>query len=111
MPRCPEPDRRPIGDLLTAATVALTVDPDAGDSAAEMAAEMAALWRGFCVAGAAGELLGICADPDTYPALWRNAQPVLAAARRCPRCGPARRCRAVAGSWSGRSWAAPAATS
>src|SRR4051812_813667 len=80
MPRCPSrtADRSVI--CSPSATVALTVEPDAGGTAAEMEVVMEALWRGFCVASAARELRGIRADPDTYPPLWRNAQPVLEAA-------------------------------
>jgi hypothetical protein len=67
-----EPERQPIKDLLAEATDVLrTVD------VTDTAAVLTAAWRGFCVAGAAGAVLSYCADPQTYPALWTNAEPVL----------------------------------
>lgn len=70
-------DRRPIGELLDEVEQDLQeLDP------ADTVVALRAVWRAFCVVGAAGELLSICADPDTYGPLWVNAEPVLAAAVR-----------------------------
>jgi hypothetical protein len=38
-----------------------------------------AAWRGFCVAGATGQVLAHCANED-YRVVWENAQPVLGSA-------------------------------
>jgi hypothetical protein len=67
-----EPEHRPINDLLAEATDVLRA-VDVTDTAAVLTAA----WHGFCVAGAAGAVLSYCADPQTYPALWTNAEPVL----------------------------------
>lgn len=78
-----EPDRPPIGDLLDEATERLrAVD------VADTAAALHAAWHGFCVAGAAGQLLAVRADPEEYPPLWQNARPVLATAIGALRTAP-----------------------
>jgi hypothetical protein len=78
-----EHERRPAGDLLREATEQLhAADP------ADTAAVLRAAWQGFCVAGAAGQLLALCADPEEYPPLWRNARPVLEAAIGALRAAP-----------------------
>lgn len=67
--------RRPIEDLLREATDDLfTVD------VADTPVALAKAWRGFCVTGAAGQLLAATAESEDYPVLWENAQPVLYAA-------------------------------
>jgi hypothetical protein len=78
-----EPGRLPIGDLLKGAAGRLRA-VDAADTAAVLLAS----WQGFCVAGAAGQVLAICADPEEYPPLWENARPVLAAALGALRTAP-----------------------
>ncbi len=75
-----EPGPLPVGDLLTDATGQLRVV-----DAADTAAVLLAAWQGFAAAGAAGELLAACADPEEYRPLWENAAPVLAAAPSLPR--------------------------
>jgi hypothetical protein len=67
--------RRPIGELLRDATEALYA-VEVSDTSTVLEAG----WYGFCVAGAAGALLSICADQREYPPLWHNAEPVLATA-------------------------------
>ncbi|MGP4027137.1 hypothetical protein [Actinomadura sp. 3N407] len=76
-------DRRPIGDLLDEAEQDLQeLDP------ADTVVALRAVWQAFCVVGAAGELLSVCANPDTYPALWVNAEPVLSTAVRTVESAP-----------------------
>jgi len=76
-------DWRPITELLdTVAEDLYTLDP------ADTTVALGTAWRGFCVAGAAGELLPICADRETYPPLWDNAQPVLSTAVHVLRAAP-----------------------
>lgn len=79
----PQPHRRPILELLDHAKAALVAaDP------ADTAHCLATLWRGFCVAGAAGNILAICSDNPDYPVLFDNAEPVLAAAIQALRAAP-----------------------
>jgi hypothetical protein len=79
----PYPHRRLILELLDHANAALVAaDP------ADTPHCLATLWRGVCVAGAAGNILAICSDNPDYPVLFRNAEPVLAAAIRALRAAP-----------------------
>lgn len=75
--------RRPIGDLLDEVEQDLQeLDP------ADTLVALRAVWHAFCVTGAAGELLSICADPDTYGPLWANAEPVVSTAVRTVETAP-----------------------
>lgn len=64
-----------IGELLArAAANVVEADP------ADLSAVLRSAWYGFITAGAAGQLLAQCADPEQYAPLWENARPVLDAA-------------------------------
>ena len=74
----PQPDRRPIGDLLDDATTALkTVDP------ADTPAALRTLWRGFCVVGAAGERAGHLLGQPGLPRVVRQRRTVARRGYRC----------------------------
>lgn len=70
-----ESERAQLGDLIEGAVQELAI-VDVRDTSAALSAA----WNGFCVAGCAGTVLSICADPLEYPQLWRNARPVLTTA-------------------------------
>ncbi|MDL4813163.1 hypothetical protein [Actinomadura opuntiae] len=81
-------ERRPIGELLDEVEQDLQeLDP------ADTLVALRAVWHAFCVTGAAGELLSICADPDTYGPLWANAEPVVSTAVRTVETAPSLKAR------------------
>jgi hypothetical protein len=77
------PHRRPVSELLDDTKTALRAAAPTDTPHC-----LATMWRGFCVAGAAGNILAICADSPDYPALFDNAEPVLAAAIAALRAAP-----------------------